>query len=383
MRYVSAGESHGSAVTAVVEEVPAGIVLDLETMEADLRRRQSGYGRGGRQRIERDTLSVLSGVRFSRTIGSPVTLQVANRDSANWKGRMDVFGERPADLVRETHPRPGHADLVGALRNGTDDCRDILERASARETVARVAAGTVARAMLAGVGVRVISYVTRIGSVAFEAESDVYGTDVIEASPVRCPGAEASEDMCAAIDVASADGDSLGGWFRVVVTGLVPGLGGYASASDRLTGRLGGAIFSIPAIKGVEFGLGFQAGLLPGSQVHDPILSDVDGGGYTRASNNAGGLEGGMTDGMPLVISACMKPIPTMRRPLATVDLDTGLPTEASKERSDTCAVPSAAVVAEAEVALVLADAYQRAFGFGCMDDICAALSSYRERIAR
>ena len=384
MKYTSAGESHGPAVTVIVEEVPAGIELDLETMNADMSRRQSGYGRGGRQKIERDTLSVLSGVRFSRTLGSPVTLQITNDDFANWQGRMDVFGERPADLVRETHPRPGHADLVGALKMGTDDCRDVLERSSARETAARVAAGTVARAFLAQLGVDVTSYVTRIGEAVFEPYCVSYRPAMIEASPVRCPDEVATQAMCAAIDAAREAGDSLGGHFRVVVGGLVPGLGGYVSPQDRLTSKLGAALFSIPAIKGVEFGLGFAAGALPGSQVHDGIVRDPDApSGFDRTGNNAGGLEGGMTTGQALIVTCCMKPIPTMRTPLKTVDLDTLETVEASKERSDTCAVPAAAVVAEAEVALVLADAYQRAFGYGCMADVLANLAAYRERISR
>jgi len=381
MYYVSAGESHGPAMSAIVCDVPAGFPVDRAAIDADLARRQSGYGRGGRQRIERDRVEVLSGIRFGTTLGTPVTLQVVNDDASSWAGRMDVFGEPPADLVREVTPRPGHADLVGACKVGTDDCRDILERASARETVSRVAAGAIAKAFLACLGVQVSSYVVRIGEAVFEPDREAYDLAAIEASPVRCPDPEASARMCAAIDAAKAQGDSLGGWFRVVATGLVPGLGGYASPDVRLTARLGGALFSIPAVKDVGFGIGSVAGCLPGSQVHDEIV--FGSGGFDRASNRAGGLEGGMTTGLPLVMSACMKPIPTLTRPLGTVRLDDHTPARASKERSDTCAVPAAAVVAEAEVALVLADAYQEKFGHDDLADIVAAIDAYRRRLQR
>ena len=384
MQYITAGESHGPCLTAIVSGVPAGVPLSAEQINSDLARRQSGYGRGGRQSIERDQVSVTSGVRFGKTLGTPVTLTVANRDWQNWTDRMAVFGEPPADLKREVTPRPGHADLVGALRTNSDDCRNILERASARETAARVAAAGVARELLAELGVELFSYVTSIGDVHLP-EADPMASAAactpldIETSEVRCPSPAASKAMMAAIDKAKKAGESLGGTFRVVATGLVPGLGGYGSAGDRLSSRLGAAVLSIPAIKGFELGLGFEAAVRPGSRVHDPIA--LDGGEFVRTSNNAGGLEGGMTNGMPLVVTAAMKPIPTLMQPLGTVDLDTLEPAEASRERSDVCAVPAAAVVAEGEVAFVLANAYLAAFGSTCLADIKANLRQYKQRL--
>lgn len=384
MRYVTAGESHGPELVAIVEDVPAGLKVSAELIDYDLSRRQSGYGRGGRQTIERDHARIVSGVRFGRTIGSPVGLVVENRDWANWTGRMAAEGNPPADLVREVTPRPGHADLVGALRANTDDCRDILERASARETAARVAAAGIAREFLAELGVEVYSYVVSVGDVCMKEADPLrdaasYNPMAIETSEMRCPDAVTTEAMKQAINRARRAGESLGGTFRVVATGLVPGLGTYAQARGRLTGQLGAALFSIPAIKGVEFGLGFEAARRPGSQVHDPIV--LEGARFDRQSNNAGGLEGGMTTGLPLVITAAMKPIPTLMTPLSTVNLETLQPEEASKERSDVCAVPAAAVVAEAEVAFVLASAYQEAFGATCMADIRANVAHYRDRL--
>lgn len=385
MQYTTAGESHGQCLTAIVTGVPAGLKISEEQINSDLARRQSGWGRGGRQSIERDTVEVTSGIRFGRTIGSPVSMTIRNRDWENWTDRMAVFGDAPMDLVREVTPRPGHADLVGALKTDTDDCRNILERASARETAARVAASGIAREFLAEMGVEIISYVTSIGSARFEEDDPLmnapdYRPLDIETSPVRCPDPEASEAMKAEIDRAKVEGESLGGTFRVIATGLLPGLGGYATAGDRLTSQLGAALFSIPAIKGVEFGLGFEAARRPGSQVHDPIVLDEQAG-YVRSSNNAGGLEGGMSTGMPLIVTVAMKPIPTLMKPLATVNMDTLEVEKASKERSDTCAVPAAAVVAEGEVAFVLANAYLQKFGCDNMTDIKAAVNSYKRRL--
>ena len=385
MQYTTAGESHGQCLTAIVTGVPAGLKISEEQINSDLARRQSGWGRGGRQSIERDTVEVTSGIRFGRTIGSPVSMIIRNRDWENWTDRMAVFGDAPMDLVREVTPRPGHADLVGALKTDTDDCRNILERASARETAARVAASGIAREFLAEMGVEIISYVTSIGSARFEEDDPLmnapdYRPLDIETSPVRCPDPAASEAMKAEIDRAKVEGESLGGTFRVIATGLLPGLGGYATAGDRLTSQLGAALFSIPAIKGVEFGLGFEAARRPGSQVHDPIVLDEQAG-YVRSSNNAGGLEGGMSTGMPLIVTVAMKPIPTLMKPLATVNMDTLEVEKASKERSDTCAVPAAAVVAEGEVAFVLANAYLQKFGCDNMTDIKAAVNSYKRRL--
>ncbi|MBE6473932.1 MAG: chorismate synthase [Coriobacteriaceae bacterium] len=385
MQYMTAGESHGPQLTAIVDGVPAGLHISEESINADLARRQSGYGRGGRQKIERDVVRITSGVRFGKTLGSPITLVVENHDWENWTERMSVFGEPPVDLKRETTPRPGHADLVGALKTDTDDCRDILERASARETAARVAAAGIARELLADLGVEVFSYVTSIGSAKMHEkdpmlEAPDYKPLEIEISDVRCPNEAAADAMRAEIDKAIELGESLGGTFRVVARGLVPGLGGYATASERLTSRIAAALFSIPAIKGVEFGLGFEAARLPGSRVHDEIKLDP-AVGFTRSSNNAGGLEGGMTTGMPLVATCAMKPIPTLMTPLQTVDLDTLEPAAASKERSDTCAVPACAVVAEGELAFALANAYLEKFGHDNMADIRANIAAYRQRL--
>ena len=384
MQFITAGESHGPCLTAIVSGVPAGLAISEDHINSDLARRQGGYGRGGRQLIETDTATVLSGVRFGKTLGTPVAIQVKNRDWENWTDRMAVFDDAPADLVREVTPRPGHADLVGALKRDRFDCRDILERSSARETAARVAAAGIAREFLAAVGVEVTSYVTRIGDAVWDEEEPMtrcadYTPLQIEMSDVRCPDPAASEAMKDAIDRAIDEGVSLGGTFRVIASGLVEGLGDYASGPERLTSQLGAALFAVPAIKGVEFGIGFQAAELPGSQVHDPIV--LSGRKFVRATNNAGGLEGGMTNGMPLVMTCAMKPIPTMARPLATVNLDTFEVAEASRERSDVCAVPAAAVVAESEVAFVLANAYLRQFGDANMTDILASIEQYKQRL--
>ncbi len=381
MRYVTAGESHGRALCAIVEHVPAGIPVDIAAIDADLARRQGGYGRGGRQKIETDRVAVLSGVRFGRTIGSPVCLTVANRDWDNWVEVMALSGEKP-DAVRETAPRPGHADLPGIIRTGSDDTRDVLERASARETAARVAAGGIAKALLRELGVEVRSYVQAIGGVAAAISPADVDYDAVFAGDVSCPDEQVADAMRAAIDAARSAGESLGGVFVVTAEGLVPGLGGYAEAGVRLDAALGSAILSIPAVKGVEIGDAFANAALPGSCVHDAIRYE-DERGYVRDTNRAGGLEGGMTNGELLVVRGAMKPIPTLMSPLATVDLDTHEAVDASRERSDVCAVPAAAVVAEAEVAFVLARAYLAAFGDTSLADITAALARYRERAGR
>ena len=381
MEFVTAGESHGPALTAIVTGVPAGVRIDEGALNADLARRQMGYGRGGRMIIESDHARVLSGVRFSRTLGTPIALMIENADHANWAGRMDVFGEKPDGLVRETHPRPGHADLCGMLKIGTNDARDILERSSARETAARVAAGGIAKAVLVELGVEVYSYVTCIGGVSMPDGLEFTRED-IEASACRCPDPKTTAAMQAAIDAARKEGESLGGRVRVVATGLVPGLGSYARGPARLTSHLGGACFSIPAIKSVEFGMGSAVAENPGSEVHDPIGYDEETGCCIRSSNNAGGLEGGMTTGEDLIITLSMKPIPTLMKPLQTVDTDTHEPVSASKERSDVCAVEACGVVAEAEIAMVLADAYLEKFGHDSLADIIAARDAYLARIA-
>ncbi len=388
MHYITAGESHGAELTAIVSGVPAGLSVSIDRINRDLKRRQGGYGRGGRQTIEQDEAIVTSGIRFGVTTGAPISITVRNRDWVNWSSRMAPFGNAPDDLQREVTPRPGHADLLGVLRNNTDDCRNILERSSARETAARVAATGIAREFLAELGVEIFSYVDSIGDVSLYDNCDdeallselIRNPAAIEFSEVRCPDETTSEAMKEHIQEAKKAGESLGGAFRVVAVGLLEGLGNFVSGPERLTSRIGGAIFSIPAIKGVEFGLGFKAASLPGSRVHDPIV--LESGKFCRETNNAGGLEGGMTTGMPLVVRAAMKPIPTMMSPIKTVNLDTLEPAEASKERSDVCAVPAAGVVAEGELAMVLANAYTEAFGCTSMADLKANIQSYKQRLA-
>jgi chorismate synthase len=334
-------------------------------------------------RIETDKALILSGVRFERTLGTPIALTVANRDWDNWTDVMAVAGVKP-EGVRVTNPRPGHADLAGVQKIGSDDVRDVLERASARETAARVAAGAVAKALLQELGVAVHSYVTAIGSASMDLGdmSSNLDLDAVERSDVRCPDAAASELMKAEIDAARAEGESLGGVFVVTATGLVPGLGSYAEADLRLDGRLAAAVMSIPAIKGVEIGDGFDVAGVRGSRAHDEIAFEAQRG-FVRPTNHAGGIEGGMTNGEPLVVRAAMKPIPTLMTPLASVDLDSLTSVDASKERSDVCAVPAAAVVAEAEVAFVLARAYLDKFGRDSLADIIAARDAYVARISR
>jgi len=384
MRYVTAGESHGRALTAIISDVPAGIPVEHQIIDADLARRQTGYGRGGRMTIEQDRAIISSGVRFGRTIGSPVALTILNRDWDNWTDVMQVAPGPSASPAKVTAPRPGHADLPGLLKTGSADIRDVLERASARETAARVAAGAVARVFLRELGVEILSFVTSVGGVHMCPVSDYGSIDPveIEESDLRCPDIEASALMRVAIDEAAAAGESLGGTFVVLAKGLVPGLGGYAQADCRLDARLAAAIISIPAIKGVEFGDGFALAAVAGSLAHDEIFHD-QARGYHRLTNHAGGLEGGMTNGEMLVVSAAMKPIPTLMTPLASVDIETLEPVDACKERSDVCAVPAAAVVAEAEVAMVLAAAHMNSFGSNNLSDIQCALEAYRQRIAR
>ncbi|HEX6925340.1 MAG TPA: chorismate synthase [Longimicrobiaceae bacterium] len=371
-RFTTAGESHGPALTTIVEGVPAGLPLRAEEIDVDLRRRQGGYGRGGRMRIESDRAEILSGVRLGETLGSPITLQVRNRDWENWTvamSREPLEEERSdEDLRRVVQPRPGHADLVGVLKYRRHDARDILERASARETTVRVAAGAVARRLLAELGVTIGSHVVSLGGIVArppeELPEDINA--VSDRSPVRCLDEEAEGRMIDAIDAAKRDGDTLGGVFEVVARGVPVGLGSHVSWDRKLDGRLAGALMSIQAIKGVEIGLGFGAAALPGSRVHDEITFEKDyklGGGYGRTRNHAGGLEGGITTGQPIVCRVAMKPISTLMRPLRTVDLRTGEPVEAVRERSDVCALPAAGVVGEAMVAIVLAQAVLEKFG--------------------
>jgi chorismate synthase len=377
----TAGESHGPGLTCIVEGMPAGLAIEREAIDRDLIRRQLGHGRGGRMKIERDRVQVTGGVRHGRTLGGPVALQVVNRDYANWEERMNPW---PVDAqVEEVHlPRPGHADLVGTQKYGLTDVRDVLERASARETAARVAGGAVAKAFLLALGVEVFSHVIQITSVQAPAYGDLRPADFegVDESPVRCLDAETSAAMVAEIDRLRKANESLGGVFEVRAFGLLPGLGSHVSWEQRLDGALGQAILSIQAIKAVSIGDGVEVAGVPGSQAHDEIFWEEDRG-YHRRTNRSGGLEGGMTTGQPLVVRAWMKPLPTLTKPLRSVDIATHEPAEALRERTDSTTVPAAGVVGEAMVAFVLADAYRRKFGGDHIDDVTGALRAYEHRI--
>ena len=379
LRFVTAGESHGAALTAILDGMPAGLRISRAEIDAQLARRQKGYGRGGRMKIETDHVEVLSGLRFGETLGAPITLQVVNRDFANWTERMNPFGAPTGEPV--TAVRPGHADLTGVLKYDRNDARDILERSSARETTMRVAVGAICRQLLAAVGVTIVSHVTEIGGMRIDRAA-VRDADigVTNSDDLNVCDSVAAEQMKARIDEAKAAGDTLGGVFEIVVRGLPIGLGSYTQWDARLDGKIAGAVMSIQAIKGVEIGAGFVCAHLPGSAIHDEIYMGVDGRPY-RATNRAGGLEGGMTNGEPLVVRAAMKPIPTLMTPLKTVDLATGAEVLASKERSDTCAVPAASVVGEAMVSFVLADAICTQFHADSMTDLRASIAAYHARL--
>jgi chorismate synthase len=377
----TAGESHGPGLTCILEGLPAGLELDRDALNRDLARRQLGHGRGGRMKIERDQVEVTAGVRHGRTLGGPIALQIVNRDYANWEERMNPW---PVEAeVPEVHlPRPGHADLVGTQKYGLSDVRDILERASARETAARVAGGAVAKEFLRALGVEVYSHVIQITSVRAPRRDDLDPADFehVDESPVRCLDPEASAAMVEEINRLRKANESLGGVFEVRAFGLVPGLGSHVSWGQRLDGRLGQAILSIQALKGVAIGDGFEVAGVPGSEAHDEILWEEDRG-YYRETNRAGGLEGGMTTGEPLVVRGWMKPLPTLTKPLRSVDISTHEPAEALRERTDSATVPAAGVVGEAMVAFVLADAYRQKFGGDHLDDVRRALGGYKERI--
>jgi len=381
LRFTTAGESHGPGLIALLEGLPAGLRLAPEDIDADLARRQLGHGRGGRMKIEKDRAQVMAGIRHGRTLGSPVALRIDNLDYANWEERMNPWPV--AAEIAEVHlPRPGHADLAGVQKYGFTDVRNVLERASARETAARVACGALAKALLREFGVEVRSHVTQIGSVVAPAyESlDVPDFNAVDESPVRCLDADASAAMVEEINVARKANESLGGIYEVIAFGIVPGLGSHVSWEERLDGRLAGAVMSIQAMKGVGIGEGFELAGKRGSEAHDEIFWD-EGRGFFRESNHAGGLEGGMTTGDPLVVKAAMKPLPTLTKPLRSVDIASKEPAQALRERTDSCTVPAAAVVAEAMVALVLGTAYRDKFGGDDIGDSVAAEGAYRERI--
>lgn len=379
LRYLTAGESHGPALTAVVEGLPANLEIAAEDVDRHLARRQQGHGRGGRMLIEQDRVRFLSGVRWGKTLGSPITLSIENRDWANWEKKMSSAATDRTEGIAVTHPRPGHADLSGVIKYRQDDARNILERSSARETAARVAVGALCQKFLLALGVEVLGCVREIGGVAAQSEMEPRQRfERSEASPCRTWDAQAEAAMIDAIDQARESGDSLGGVVEVVVLGAPVGLGSHVHWDRRLDGRLAAAVMSIQAFKGVEIGAGFAAARQPGSMVHDEI---VYAAGFCRRTNRAGGLEGGMTNGEPIVVRGAMKPIPTLYQPLQTVDLQSKKPFKAAVERSDVCAVPAAAVVAEAVVAIEIAAAMLEKFGGDSMEEIQTNLANYRQHV--
>jgi chorismate synthase len=381
LRFTTAGESHGPGLVTIIEGVPAGLELDLGALDRDMARRQLGHGRGGRMKIESDAVEIRSGVRHGRTLGSPIAILVANRDYANWEERMNPW---PVDAdVDEVHlPRPGHADLVGLQKYGHSDVRNVLERASARETAARVAAGAIARALLDALGVSIRSHVLQIADVRAKVPEDLGPADFdgVDDSPVRSLDPDAEERMVEVIDRLRKQNETLGGTFEVIAFGLIPGLGSHVSWEERLDGRLAQAMVSIQAIKGVAIGEAWDVAGRPGSEAHDEIFWDEERGWF-RETNRAGGVEGGMSNGEPLVVQAAMKPLSTLTQPLRSVDVHTKEPGDALKERTDSTTVPAAAIVGEAMVALTLARCYREKFGGDHIDDVRAALDAYAERI--
>jgi chorismate synthase len=381
LTFTTAGESHGPGLVTIVDGLPAGLEIDHETIDRDMARRQLGHGRGGRMKIEKDAVEVRSGIRHGRTLGSPVALLVANRDYENWEERMNPW---PVDAdVDEVHlPRPGHADLAGLLKFGHTDVRNVLERASARETAARVAAGGLAKAFLAAVGVSVHSHVLRIGSVEAPAPDTLGPEDFagVDESPVRCLDKDAEGAMVEEINRLRKANESLGGIFEVRAFGVVPGVGSHTTPEGRLDGRLAQAIVSIQAVKGASVGEAWDVAARPGSQAHDEIFWSQERG-YHRHTNHAGGVEGGMSNGEPLVVQGALKPISTLTKPLRSVDTETKEPAEALRERTDSAVVPAAGVVGEAMVALTLARCYREKFGGDHIDDVHAAIDAYLKRI--
>lgn len=386
LTFTTAGESHGRALVTIVEGLPAGVPIDIGAVNHQLWRRQQGYGRGGRMKIERDTAEVLSGVRHGETLGSPVALLIQNRDHANW---LDVMAAEPREIADEkarrvTRPRPGHADLVGGLKYDRRDLRDILERASARETAARVAAGALARQLLGAFDVEVASHVIALGSIPEEPTAAVAWDAIAsigDERPLRCADPETEARMVTAVDEARRAGDTLGGIFEVVVRGAPPGLGSHTSWTTKLDGRIAQAVMSIHAVKGVEIGTAVAAARQHGSAVHDEITYDE--AGFGRASNRAGGLEGGVTTGGELRVRGYLKPIATLRTRLRSVDIESKEPSEAAFERSDITAVPAAGVIGEAMVAMVVASAMREKFGGDSLTEMRRNLDGYRDQIAR
>jgi chorismate synthase len=385
MRYLTAGESHGPQLTTILEGLPAGMPLLAEDINTELARRQQGYGRGRRMQIEKDTVEITSGVRHGQTLGSPIALVVENNDWKHWTKIMgaDPLVDGQEDEVKRkiTRPRPGHADLNGAIKYGHRDMRNVLERSSARETTVRVAAGAAAKKLLSLVGVTLVSHVVEIGGIKANANVNLSIEELkqkTELSPVRCADPEVEQAMMDAIDNAKKNGDSIGGVVEVIAAGMPAGVGSYVQYDRKLDSKLAAAIVSINAFKGVEFGIGFEAARKPGSEVHDEIIWDQENG-YTRKTNRLGGFEGGMTTGMPIVVRGVMKPIPTLYKPLMSVDIDSKEPFSASVERSDSCAVPAAAVVAENVVAWELANSLIEQFNSDRFDTFAAEIKRQRE----
>lgn len=385
MRFITAGESHGPQLTAIIEGLPAQMELTADMINKELKRRQGGHGRGRRMQIEKDRVEISSGVRHGKTIGSPVTLTVVNDDWKHWTGIMGIepLAEdmNPEDVKRQiTRPRPGHADLVGGMKYGHRDLRNVLERSSARETTMRVAIGAVAKQFLRQLGIETVAHVTEIGGI--ETDPSTYANltiedlrQTVEEDPVYCADKEASAKMTEAIDDIKKRGDTLGGVVEVIIEGCPPGIGSYVQFDRKMDGKLAGAMMSINAFKGVEIGLGFEMARMPGSEVHDEISWDSERG-YYRKSNRLGGLEGGMTTGMPIVVRGVMKPIPTLYKPLESVDIDTKEPFTATIERSDPCAVPAASVVAEHVIATEMAKAIMNEFRSDTMDGLQRTLNN-------
>ena len=387
MRYLTAGESHGPQLTAIIEGLPAQLEITSEMINKELKRRQGGHGRGRRMQIEKDTVAITSGVRHGKTLGSPVCLVVNNDDWKHWTNIMGIepLGDEidPEDIKRKiTRPRPGHADLVGGMKYGHRDLRNVLERSSARETTVRVAVGAVAKELLSKLGISIVAHVTKIGGIEADLNLATGKTieeirEIVEADPVYCLDPDASAKMVEAIDNAKKAGDTIGGVVEVIVSGMPAGVGSYVHYDRKLDAKLAMAMMSINAFKGVEVGLGFEMANLFGSQVHDQISwSEADG--YTRDTNRLGGLEGGMSTGMPIVVRGVMKPIPTLYKPLQSVDIDTKEPFKASIERSDSCAVPAASVVAEAVIAWEIAQAVLETFHADKIDTLLADIESHR-----
>lgn len=394
LRYFTAGESHGPCLTTILEGVPAGFRIDLEQINHDLWRRQQGYGRGGRMLIEKDEVQVRSGIRWGRTLGSPVAFGIENRDWKNWTKKMSPHFDDQDQAVPVKKPRPGHADLTGVFKYGHADIRNVLERASARETVARVAVGSFCKQLLAPFTIRIMGHLRSIGGIEARTNDKTFEEifEIADASPVRVADKEAEQQIIALIDECKKNGDTLGGIFEVIVTGLPPGLGSHVHWDRKLDGRLAQALLSIQAMKGVEFGLGFEIARRRGSQVHDEIFFDpahmvsdsqprIVPTAFYRGSNNCGGLEGGMTTGAPLIVRVAMKPISTLMSPLKSVNLDTKEPEDASVERSDVCSAPAAAVIGEAVVAYELARAFLEKFGGDSLTEITRNYEGYLEQI--